>query len=206
MSMAHPRHFVGVHRLSVGRWSEAAYDLHIGGGKDNPGGQAGNSEVRCGGSEERLSQRFPMVLGIENRRFGEIQEPIDRRPLIERNSMAKFNLYLVAACSDRSTIAGLLLADLVCGGENQWAAPYHHARIGLTRPPRFASATLNLAAPYSSSMKGGGSGCCSEETPDTGSLMNLSPSRPPNEDVTPDAQETNERAQESGQTDTGRLQ
>ena len=65
-------------------------------------------------------------------------KPIDGLALIGRDPMDKSNVYIAAGDSAQGmthgTIAGLLLADLICGRENEWAGLYDPTRINPPGP------------------------------------------------------------------------
>lgn len=146
LETANPRHYARVHRLSIGKWSEEAYDLLIVGGEDHHLGQAEEAGARWSRLEEWARQRFPMIARIEYRWSSEVREPIDGLGFIGRNPMGKPNVYI--APSDSSTglthgaIAGLLLTDLLCGRENEWAGLYDPGRTIPDAPPKISSAPI----------------------------------------------------------------
>ena len=129
-----PRHSVRLDRLPVGRWSEEAYDLLIVGGEEHQIGIADNADARWGRLEEWARQRFPMISGVEYRWSGEVLEPPDGLAFIGRTPTAKPNVYFTAGYSP---VAGLLLADLICGRENEWAGRYDPSRSRLSASPNF---------------------------------------------------------------------
>ena len=129
---ANPCHYACVHSLPLGKWSEEAYDLLIVGGEDHHTGSADDAETRWACLEEWARQRFTMISGIEYGLSGQVMKPIDSLAFIGRNPMDQPNVYIAAGDSGygmtHGTIAGLLLTDLICGRENEWAGLYDPGR------------------------------------------------------------------------------
>ena len=137
-----------VHSLPLGGWSEEAYDLLIVGGEDPPAGPADDAETRWARLGGWARQCFPMISEIKYGWSGHFMKPIDGLALIGRDPMGKPNVYIAAGDSGQGmthgTIAGLLLADLMCGRENEWAGLYDPRRI--TLPSQETSLTIKSTA------------------------------------------------------------
>jgi glycine/D-amino acid oxidase-like deaminating enzyme len=89
--------------------------------------------------EASTRDRFPMALEVAFRWSGQVMEPVDGLAFIGRNPMDAPNIYMATGNSGNdmthSTIAGMLLTDLIMGRDNSWAALYQHlaARRGKKR-------------------------------------------------------------------------
>ena len=145
---ANPCHYARVHSLPLSKWSEEAYDILIVGGEDYQAGQADDAETRWARLEGWARQCFPMISDIKYGWSGHVMKPIDGLALIGRDPMGKPNVYIAAGDSGQGmthgTIAGLLLADLMCGRENEWAGLYDPRRI--TLPSQETSLTIKSTA------------------------------------------------------------
>jgi nitrite reductase/ring-hydroxylating ferredoxin subunit len=82
---------------------------------------------------------------------GQVMEPVDGLAFIGRNPGDK-NIFVVTGHSGNGmtygTIAGILLADLILGRENEWETLYDPSRISLRTAPEFAKENLNVMAQY----------------------------------------------------------
>ena len=79
-------------------------------------------------------------------------ETIDGLAFIGRNPLDKDNVYIVTGDSGmgmtHSTIAGILLTDLIMGRDNAWAELYDPSRMPVGAASRFAQENLNVVAQY----------------------------------------------------------
>lgn len=69
------------------------------------------------------------------------------------------------------TIAGILLADLILGRENEWETLYDPSRISLRATPEFVRENLNVLAQYSDYATAGNIGEAREIAAGTGALV-----------------------------------
>src|ERR1017187_5577336 len=79
-------------------------------------------------------------------------EPVDGLAYIGRNPGDESNVYIATGDAGigmtHGTIAGLILADLICDKQNPWAALYDPSRITLRAAKEFAQENLNVAVQY----------------------------------------------------------
>lgn len=130
--LAKPYHYVRTQRL------DDKHDLLICGGEDHKLGQAGREHIdeedRYDRLEQWLRQRFPMIDSIRYVWSGQILEPVDALGFIGRNPGDE-HIYVVTGDSGNgmthSTIAGMLLSDLIQGKSNPWEKVYDPARVTL---------------------------------------------------------------------------
>jgi Rieske Fe-S protein len=86
-------------------------------------------------------------------------EPVDGMGFIGRNPLDSANVLIATGASGNGmthgTVAGILLADLIAGRENDWAALYDPSRISLRTAGRFMQENLNVAAQFADLVTGG---------------------------------------------------
>jgi glycine/D-amino acid oxidase-like deaminating enzyme/nitrite reductase/ring-hydroxylating ferredoxin subunit len=127
-------------------------DLLIVGGEDHKTGQADDAEERYARLEAWARERFPMIEAVTYRWSGQVMEPVDGLAFIGPNPGDAPNVYIATGDSGNGmthgTLAGMLLADLIQGRENEWATLYDPARVTLRAAKEFASENLNVAAQY----------------------------------------------------------
>jgi len=149
-----PYHYVRVQPFDNG------YDLLISGGEDHKTGQADDEgireEDRYDALEKWTRKHFPSVTDIVYHWSGQVLEPLDYMGFIGKNP-GDDNIYIVTGDSGNgmthTTIAGILLTDLIEGKENKWASLYSPKRIPLKLPGRFLSESLNMAKQYADFIK-----------------------------------------------------
>ena len=146
-----PYHYV---RLAAGKPDTfgTAGDILIVGGEDHKTGQADDGEQRFARLETWTRQRFPMAGEVQFRWSGQVMEPVDCLAFIGRNPVDHDNVYIATGDSGNGmthgTIAGSLLADLICGRKNPWKELYNPSRVTLGAAKDFAAETANMAAQY----------------------------------------------------------
>jgi glycine/D-amino acid oxidase-like deaminating enzyme/nitrite reductase/ring-hydroxylating ferredoxin subunit len=126
-------------------------DLLIVGGEDHKSGQEESA-----GLHARLEQwaraRFPMMGAVEFAWGGQVMEPLDYLGYIGRNPGDHDNVYVATGDSGmgltHGTIAGLLIRDLIAGGDNPWQALYEPSRKLAGTALDFAAENLNVARQY----------------------------------------------------------
>jgi Rieske Fe-S protein len=93
-----------------------------------------------------------MIEAVTYRWSGQVMEPVDGLAFIGPNPGDAPNVYIATGDSGNGmthgTLAGMLLADLIQGRENEWATLYDPARVTLRAAKEFASENLNVAAQY----------------------------------------------------------
>ena len=70
-----------------------------------------------------------------------------------------------------STIAGLLLRDLIAGRENAWARLYDPGRVSLRAAGELAKENLNFVSKYADYVTGGDVGSADEIPPGEGAVL-----------------------------------
>ncbi len=112
------------------------YDLLISGGEDHPTGMPEAMDRSEDFSYAKLEgwtkARFD-IIDVVYKWSGQVMEPMDSLGYIGRNPMDKDNVYIVTGDSGNgithSTIAGLLITDLIMGKENSWEKIYDPGRL-----------------------------------------------------------------------------
>ena len=152
--MTSPYHYVRIQPF------DGEYELLISGGEDHKTGQADdegiNEEDRYDALEDWTRKHFPEIIDIVFRWSGQVLEPLDYMGFIGKNP-GDDNIYIVTGDSGNgmthTTIAGILITDLIQGKENNWASLYSPKRIPIKLPGRFLSETLNMAKQYGDFIK-----------------------------------------------------
>ena len=146
-----PYHYVRVQR---GEGRNPAYDILIVGGEDHKTGQARDTDRRFDSIERWARDRFPIAENVAYRWSGQVLEPVDSLAFIGKNPGSDEHIYIATGDSGNGmthgAIAGILLADLINGVENPWAAIYDPSRISLRSAPHYARENINVAEQYSS--------------------------------------------------------
>jgi glycine/D-amino acid oxidase-like deaminating enzyme/nitrite reductase/ring-hydroxylating ferredoxin subunit len=125
-----PYHYVRIQKF------DKDYDLIICGGEDHPVGiddrEGIAPEDRYGLLEFWLRKHFE-IKDVIYTWSGQIMEPMDSLAYIGRNPNDKDNIYIVTGDSGNglthSTIAGILLKDMINGVENEWEKIYDPSRL-----------------------------------------------------------------------------
>jgi glycine/D-amino acid oxidase-like deaminating enzyme/nitrite reductase/ring-hydroxylating ferredoxin subunit len=168
-----PYHYMRV--KSGGPEGESPYDLLIVGGEDHKTGQADDTLERYANLERWMRAQFPMTTDVEFRWSGQIMETVDGLAFIGRNPLDKENVYVVTGDSGmgmtHSTIAGMLLTDLIMGRENDWAELYAPSRVPLVAASRFAQENLNVVAQYGDWLTPGAVDNVEEIAPESGGIV-----------------------------------
>lgn len=129
-----PYHYIRIQKF------DNNYDLIICGGEDHPVGIEDRKEIspedRYGLLEFWLRKYFD-VEDVVYQWSGQIMEPMDSLAYIGRNPNDKDNVYIVTGDSGNglthSTIAGILITDLINGKENEWEKIYDPSRFKIIR-------------------------------------------------------------------------
>lgn len=163
-----PYHYV---RLAPGTDGEP---LLIVGGEDHKTGQAHDLEGRFGALLEWTRRHFPMAGDIAYRWSGQVLEPNDYMGFIGRNPGSE-NVFIATGDSGQgmthSTIAGMIIPDLILGVENRWAKLYDPARVTPRSAVPFLRETVNVAAQYADWLTPGEVSSPDEIKPGTGAVM-----------------------------------
>jgi Rieske Fe-S protein len=117
------------HYLRLAREDET--DVLIVGAEDHKTGQANDFEARLAKLERWTRAHFPSAGEITDHWSGQVMEPVDGMAYIGRNPGDK-NIFVSTGDSGNGmthgTIAGILIADLICGRENPWTKLYDPSR------------------------------------------------------------------------------
>lgn len=166
---ADPYHYV---RLARAR---DATELLIVGGEDHKTAQAADTNERFGRLETWTRERFPMAGEVVYRWSGQVMETIDYLAFIGRNPLDADNVYIATGDSGHGmthgTIAGLLIADLVLGRPNPWAALYDPARKTLRAAADFVRENANVARQYGDWLRDGDVDSIEEIAPGSGAIL-----------------------------------
>jgi glycine/D-amino acid oxidase-like deaminating enzyme/nitrite reductase/ring-hydroxylating ferredoxin subunit len=169
-----PYHYVRTHTVKDAQ-GHATHDVLIVGGEDHKTGQARDLDTCLRRLEDWMRERFPMAGEIVFRWSGQVLEPVDGLGFIGRNPMDSANVLIATGASGSGmtygTIAGSLLADLIAGRENEWAALYDPSRISLRTAGRFMHENLNVAAQFSDLVTGGDVEGSGEIAPGEGAII-----------------------------------
>lgn len=140
------------HYVRVARSERATLEWLVVGGEDHRTGQADDGEERFARLEAWTRERFPMAERVAMRWSGQILEPADGLAFIGRSPGLNPNLYLVTGDSGNGlthgALAGIVVADLVLGRENPWAALYDPSRVKTRSLGGLLRENLNVAAQY----------------------------------------------------------
>ncbi len=153
-----PYHYVRVQTLD-----DSDTELLLVGGEDHKTGQADDDDARYGRLEVWARERFPSMGEVVYRWSGQVYETLDGLAYIGRNPGDEA-VYVVTGDSGmgmtHSTVAGMLIRDLIVGKENAWALIYDPGRKPAKAAGEFAKENLNVAAQYTDLVTPG------ESTPD----------------------------------------
>ena len=167
-----PYHYV---RLQTVGEAKNQFDLLIVGGEDHKTGQADDAEDRYARLEAWARERFAGAEDVAYRWSGQVMEPIDGVAFIGRNPMDAHNVYIATGDSGQGmthgTIAGILLTDLICGRNNEWATLYDPGRKTLSAAWDFAKENVNVAAQFTDWATGGDVDSVEEIGRDDGALI-----------------------------------
>lgn len=137
-----------IHYIRIQKDYSKNHDLLICGGEDH----------LCDRKEEIVTdhfkllknwtkKQFPMMGEIVYRWTGKLRESVDSLAMIGRNPFDSGNIYIVTGDSGNgmtySTIAGLLLTDLIKGRENPWEKIYDPSRIISGKHERLVEKTVH---------------------------------------------------------------
>jgi glycine/D-amino acid oxidase-like deaminating enzyme/nitrite reductase/ring-hydroxylating ferredoxin subunit len=148
--------------------------LLVVGGEDHKTGQADDVDGRFGALLEWTRRHFPMAGDIAFRWSGQVLEPNDYMGFIGRNPGDE-NIYIATGDSGQgmthSTIAGMLIPDLILGVENRWEKLYDPARVTLRTAGPFLRENANVAAQYTDWVTPGEVSSPDEIAPGVGAIM-----------------------------------
>jgi glycine/D-amino acid oxidase-like deaminating enzyme/nitrite reductase/ring-hydroxylating ferredoxin subunit len=106
-------------------------DVLIVGGADHKAGQASDFKERFAQLEGWTRDHFRFVGEVTDRWSGQVMEPVDGAAYIGRNPGGK-NVFIVTGDSGNGIthgiLGGMLIVDLIAGGEHRWAKLYDPSR------------------------------------------------------------------------------
>jgi glycine/D-amino acid oxidase-like deaminating enzyme/nitrite reductase/ring-hydroxylating ferredoxin subunit len=152
-----------------------AVDLLIVGGEDHKTGQEDNLSLHFENLERWTRKNFPMAGDVLYRWSGQVLEPVDGLGFIGRNPGDSENVYIATGDSGHgmthSTIAGMLITDLIMGRPNPWEKLYDPARKNTKSIGEFLKENLNVAAQFKDYVTPGDVEDPMEVMPGTGRIM-----------------------------------
>jgi len=156
------------------------HDLLISGGEDHKTGQADKEKLEEGQRYAKLERwtrkRFPLMQEIVYHWSGQVMEPVDMMAFIGRNPGDK-NIYIATGDSGNgmthSTIAGMLISDIIMGKKNPWEKLYDPSRITLKAASHFLQEVGNMSAQYLDYFEAGDIKSIAELKPRQGAIVNM---------------------------------
>jgi glycine/D-amino acid oxidase-like deaminating enzyme/nitrite reductase/ring-hydroxylating ferredoxin subunit len=170
-----PFHYVRCHRPDA-EANGSHHSLLIVGGEDHKTGQSDRPELeRFRRLEKWTRGRFPNAGDLVHSWSGQVMETIDGLAFIGRNPSDDDNVFVATGdCGvgmTHSTIAGLLLTDLILGRNNPWTTLYDPARKPLSGAWTFAKENLNVALQYFDWLSAGDVETTADIRPGEGAVM-----------------------------------
>lgn len=165
-----PYHYV---RLAE---DSATSDILLVGGEDHKTGQDEEADplARFARLEAWARARFPMASELTQKWSGQVMEPVDGVGFIGRSS-GSANTYVITGDSGQgmthATLGAMLVADLIAGRSNPWAALYDPSRIPLRSAGTFLRENANVAAQYTAWLRSGDVKSAAEIPPGTGAIL-----------------------------------
>jgi Rieske Fe-S protein len=156
---AKPYHYLRLKNISPTEDPKRAGEILIVGGEDHKTGQADDTADRYDRIERWARERFPTAGEVQFRWSGQVMETMDGLAHIGRNPLDQSNVYIATGDSGmgmtHSTIAGILITDLIMGRDNRWVELYDPSRKRIKAAPRFISENLNAVVQYADQLTGG---------------------------------------------------
>ncbi|HYJ32780.1 MAG TPA: FAD-dependent oxidoreductase [Candidatus Binatia bacterium] len=154
--------------------SQGGPDLLLVGGEDHKTGQADDADERWAALEAWTRERFPQAREFVARWSGQVMETMDGVAFIGPDKSGS-RVFIATGDSGmgmtHSTIAGLLLRDLIAGRENAWARLYDPGRVSLRAAGELAKENLNFVSKYADYVTGGDVGSADEIPPGEGAVL-----------------------------------
>ena len=145
-----PYHYVRLHR-------QDGVDYLIVGGEDHKTGQADDAPRRFEALEKWTRERYPLAGRVTHRWSGQVMETVDGLAFIGANPIGQKNVYVATGDSGmgmtHGTIAGLLLANLITGGEPEWSDLYDPSRVRIGAAGTYLKEAANMAWQYADWVK-----------------------------------------------------
>jgi glycine/D-amino acid oxidase-like deaminating enzyme/nitrite reductase/ring-hydroxylating ferredoxin subunit len=135
-----PAHSLRSHPLEDG-------ELLLVGGEKHTAGQGGDTVARYQRLEQWVRARFA-VKSVEYRWSTQDNRTVDRVPYIGRSTPVSKHVYVATGFGgwgmSNSTVAGMLLSDLILGRANPWSQVYDPNRLNLESVPGFVKQTADI--------------------------------------------------------------
>lgn len=126
-------------------------DMLIVGGEDHKTGQEDDGPARFARLEAWTRERFP-IGQVEFQWSGQVMEPADGLGYIGRAPISPERMFVATGDSGHGmthgTIAGILIADLIAGRENEWESLYDPGRKTLRAVGELLRENVNVAKQY----------------------------------------------------------
>ena len=149
-------------------------ELLIVGGEDHKSGQADDAERRFANLELWLRTRWPAAREIVHRWAGQVMETQDYLAFAGRNPGDE-HVYVATGDSGmgmtHSTIAGIIITDLIHGAEIPWAKLYDPSRVTLKAARTFARENANVAWQFTDWVRAGSVESFASIMPGTGEVV-----------------------------------
>jgi glycine/D-amino acid oxidase-like deaminating enzyme/nitrite reductase/ring-hydroxylating ferredoxin subunit len=169
-----PYHYVRLQTVKD-EGGRATHDLLIVGGEDERTGDHDDGDERFAELYRWTRRRWPMIGRVEFQWSGQIVEPTDGLAYIGRMPLDSANVLIATGDSGQGmthgAIAGMLLADLIQGRPNEWAALYDPSRLRSTATGSFLTENFNVLAHYTDWLTGGEVDSASEIEPGEGCIV-----------------------------------
>lgn len=140
------------HYIRLEKNTDTLSEVIFVGGEDHKTGQKDEPEHCYTRLENWARKKFPQAGKITHRWSGHVMEPVDGIAYIGRNPMDSNNVYVVTGHSGNgltySTIAGILLTDLIHGKENPWESIYNPSRINFNTTGNYIKENINSLFQY----------------------------------------------------------
>jgi glycine/D-amino acid oxidase-like deaminating enzyme len=138
---------------------ENDHDVLIVGGEDHRTGQEDDGEERFARLWQWTQERFPMADEMLYKWSGQFLETHDGLAFIGRYSSGEPNVYLITGDSGmgmtHGTLGGMLVSDLILGGENAWTDVYDPSRILTQSITEAVPEIISSTVPYVDWVTGG---------------------------------------------------
>lgn len=152
------------------------YNVLIVGGEDHKTGQEANEQERLDCLQQWAREKFPMAGDLLYRWSGQVMEPVDSLAFIGRNPGDE-HVYIATGDSGHgmthSTIAGILITDLIMERPNAWESLYDPGRVSLNTHAsgEFLKENLNVVAQYKDYITPGDVSDAGQVMPGSGSVI-----------------------------------
>lgn len=131
---------------------EDGHDLLIVGGEDHKTGEARDMDSRWAALETWTREHFPEAGAVEYRWSGQVLEPFDGLAFIGRDPAYGGRVFVATGDSGmgmtHGTIAGLILCELIHGGDSPWAALYDPGRKMTNKLGTYLRENIDVARQY----------------------------------------------------------